>query len=136
MSNSALDVSYEGVEKISDAMERFGKGSGQIIQGVFNEFGGYEIADNIIPFIHPSGRTFKGHRIGARAAGSDDVFQHTVNELSLVVRSVGRFGYLYFPDDGSNTKKHAGNQQFMVKGAEKAAPKIIDRCVAKLTEEF
>lgn len=136
MSNSRFDVEYTGVEQITDAMERFGKGSGQIIQGVFDEFGGYEIADNIIPMIHSSGRTFKGHRIGARAAGADDVFQHTVSDLTLIVRSVGRFGYLYFPDDGSNTKRHAGNQQFMIKGAEKAAPKIIERCVAKLTEEF
>ena len=56
--------------------------------------------------------------------------------LSVTIKTVNAYNYLYFPDDGSNTKKHAGNQQFMASGAENASDRIMELCIGHLTEEF
>lgn len=85
------------------------------------------IADRISPLIHPSGRTFKGHR--ASAAASHWHGAATDRNLEVTVRAVRRFGYLYFPDDGSNTRRHAGGQRFMERGAEAAAERIAGLCI-------
>lgn len=56
--------------------------------------------------------------------------------LSVTIKTVSTYNYLYFPDDGSNTKKLAGNQQFMASGAESASDRIMELCIGHLTEEF
>lgn len=134
MSNVRVD--YDGFNKLAERLGRFGEGAGQIIQGVYTDFAADEIKENALPLVHPSGRTFKGHRQSARGAGPERVFTQTVDGLTLIVRTNRKFGYLYFPDDGSNTKRHAGNQQFMMRGMEKSTDAIIERCLAALTEDF
>lgn len=131
-----LSVKSDGVEHLSEAMGRFGAGAGQVIQEVYEEFAAKEIKENVLPLVHSSGRVFKGHRQGAKSAGTDKVFRHSVNGLDLIVRTNAKFGYLYFPDDGSNTKRHAGNQHFMQRGLDQSVDSIVERCVARLTEEF
>jgi predicted small lipoprotein YifL len=63
-------------------------------------------------------------------------FTQSNGPLSVTIAARGRYGYLYFPDDGTNTKRHAGNQQFMMRGAENATAQIVDLCIGKLTENF
>lgn len=46
------------------------------------------------------------------------------------------YNYLYFPDDGENTYRHNGDQEFMRRGAEEATENIIDQCVSALVEEI
>ena len=133
---SRLSVKFDGVEQLGQRIADFGEGAGQIIQGVYEDFAAKEIKENIIPLIHPSGRTFKGHRQGARSAGPEKVFRHSVRELSLVVSTNRAFGYLYFPDDGSITRRHAGQQHFMDRGLQRSVDGIIERCVAALTKDF
>lgn len=131
-----VSVKFDGVEQLGQRIADFGEGAGQIIQGVYEDFAAKEIKENIIPLIHPSGRTFKGHRQGARSAGPEKVFKHSVKELSLVVSTNRPFGYLYFPDDGSTTSSHQGNQHFMDRGLQRSVDGIIERCVAALTKDF
>lgn len=133
---SVINVEYDGITQIQERMQRFGDGSGRVIQGVYENFAAKDIKENVLPLVHASGRTFKGHRQSAKAAGAEKVFSHQVQDLSLIVRSVSRFGYLYFPDDGSNTKRHAGRQNFMGRGLERSTDAIIERCLAALTEDF
>lgn len=133
---SSVRVDYDGINQLAERMERFGSGAGQVIQGVYTDFAAGEIKENVLPLVHSSGRTFKGHRQSARSAGPDKVFTQTVKDLTLIVRTNRRFGYLYFPDDGSNTRRHAGNQRFMQRGLDQSTDAIIERCVAALTEEF
>lgn len=134
MSNVRAD--YNGFDQLAERLNSVGEGAGQIIQGVYTDFAAGEIKENALPLVHPSGRTFKGHRQSARSAGPDKVFTQEVKDLTLIVRTNKRFGYLYFPDDGSNTKRHAGNQQFMMRGMEQSTDAIIERCLAALTEDF
>ena len=131
-----VSVTFDGVEQLGNRLRRFGEGAGQVIQGVYEDFAAKEIKSNILPLVHSSGRVFKGHRQGAKSAGPEKVFGHRVNGLSLVVRTNAKFGYLYFPDDGTNTKRHAGRQNFMGRGLERSTNDIVERCIAALADEF
>lgn len=133
---ASVYVTFDGVEQLGKRIADFGEGAGHIIQGVYEEYAAKEIKENIIPLIHPSGRTFKGHRQGARSAGPEKVFKHSVRELSLIVGTNRAFGYLYFPDDGSTSKRHAGQQHFMDRGLQRSVGGIIERCVAALTKDL
>ena len=133
---SRVHVEFDGVEQLSKRIADFGEGAGQIIQGVYDDFAAKEIKGNIVPLIHPSGRVFKGHRQGARSAGPDKVFRHRVSDLSLIVSTNRAFGYLYFPDDGSTSKRHAGQQHFMDRGLQQSVDDIVERCVSALAKDF
>ena len=63
-------------------------------------------------------------------------FNQDEDILTVTIAARGRYHYLYFPDDGSNTRRHVGNQEFMRRGAEAAAGKIIDICLGRLAEAF
>jgi hypothetical protein len=52
------------------------------------------------------------------------------------VHSAKKYQYLYFPDDGTNTTRHVGNQQFFRRGAEDASGEIVDACTEKLTKKL
>lgn len=56
--------------------------------------------------------------------------------LSVTIKSKKTFNYLYFPDDGSNTRNHAGMQHFMLHGAEKASEKITEELIKKIVDKF
>lgn len=127
------DVEFKAVEHLANAIADFGVGAGQIIQGVYNEFAAEEIKRNINAVLPVSGRTFKGHRTGAKAAGTGRVFQHTVSGLDLIVQSKGQFGYLIFPDEGRGAHNPRA-QQFMQRGLDASVDAIVDRCIAKLAE--
>lgn len=61
-------------------------------------------------------------------------------ELSLTISAKKQFQYLYFPNDGSNTKNHVGNLDFMGRGLkaqeENIINKILDRISEKTKEEL
>lgn len=95
--------------------------------------GGQRINDAIMELLPSSGRTWRGK---PRAAKSAAPFTQENDNLSVTIRTKGTYNYLYFPDDGSTTRKHEGNQQFMFRGAENEQEHIIDLCIAKLINEF
>lgn len=125
---------FDGTDALTDAMQRYGQGAGRIIQGVYEDFAAEKIGTEILKRVHPSGRTFKGHRQGAQSAGVGRVFKHAISGLSLTVESTGNYGYLYFPDTGVGHQPRT--QDFSGKGLEASADAIIERCVAKLNESF
>lgn len=52
--------------------------------------------------------------------------------LAVKVTTKGSYGYLYFPDDGTNTRRHVGNQQFFKKGGDSVVSEIVERCITRL----
>lgn len=56
--------------------------------------------------------------------------------LFITVKTTKKYQYLYFPDDGTNTRRHAGNQQFFLRGGESQQDEIVDRCINKLVNNF
>lgn len=123
---------FDGLQKL---IGEYGDKGEKVINDVLHAEGAKEIKDRITPLIPRSGRKWKGK--GAAAASvMPGKFQQDNELLSVTVAARNKYHYLYFPDDGSNTKSHVGNQQFMSRGAEAASQRIIEICTGKLTEDF
>nr|AHF24082.1 Gp9 protein [uncultured bacterium Contig643] len=133
MSNFHLDATE--ADRLAEAMSQFEGASGRIIDDVLHGEGASRIKDKIAMLLPASGRDWKGKGASARAA-MPGAFRQDNGQLSVTIAARGKYHYLYFPDDGSNTRKHAGNQQFMQRGGENAASEVIDLCIGKLTENF
>ena len=125
----------DALDDLATTMEQYGAGAGQIVDNVLHGQGAQLIKNSIVPLIPRSGRTWKGK--GAAAASvMPGRFQQDNGAQSVTIAARNKYHYLYFPDDGSNTRRHAGNLQFMRRGAEEASADIIDLCLGKLTENF
>lgn len=128
-----VDIDIQGMNGLMSAMQNYAGSAEEAIMDVFENEGTRLVEDNIRNILPVSGRTWRGK---APAAKRSEPFCHTMEGLGFIVRSDRTYGYLYFPDDGGTTVHHQGNQRFMIRGAEKAAPDIIDRCLARLTSEI
>lgn len=133
MAKSRLTLTDEGVERLAQALQNYDGYAGNAINEVLWSEGGVLIKEGIMPLLPVSGRTWKGKK---PAAKSTDPFMQMNDTLSVAIKTKNAYHYLYFPDDGSTTRKHVGNRQFMLGGAEAKQDEIIDRCIAKLTENF
>lgn len=117
-----------------DAIRAFPGDAESAINSVMHGEAGPMIYRRINPLINPSGRTFKGHRASAKAS---DWPSYDVSEnLAVTVKAQGSFGYLYFPDDGSDTRRHAGGQEFFRRGGEQAAQEVVDACLGAISREW
>lgn len=133
MARSDFTLDAEAVEKLQYAMDMYGRGCGRIIDDVLHKQGGKLISDEIMNLLPQSGRSWKGKK---KAAKSAQPFTQEDRSLSVTVRTKSAYHYLYFPDDGTNTKNHKGEQYFMIRGAENQSEKIIDLCVGELIKGF
>lgn len=128
-------LSIEDVEfsRLMDSMKDYGAGAAEVVSDVVHS-SGEDIYREIDPLIHPSGRTFKGHTSSAKGASWQRY--DTSEALAITVASTASRRYLYFPDDGSTTEHHFGDQQFMRRGAEAAAPRILEKGIDALIGNF
>ena len=134
MSGGVFALDETSFDLLRKRIAAFGEGAEAAINGVLRDQAGRLLYEGINPLIHPSGRTFKGHRASATASDWSNV--DASKSLSVTIRTKSRFGYLYFPNDGSNTYRHFGNQQFFERGGEKASDGIVERCLAALSSEM
>ena len=130
-----LILETKKIEKLQQAMIDFQGDTEKTINEVFHGEAAGWIQDSIQRFMPVSGRQWKGKRPAAKTANSLKDRDKTSN-LSVTVGTKPDWNYLYFPDDGTNTRKHAGNQQFFKRGGEAVSGKIVDRCVEKLINNF
>lgn len=130
-----LTIDYVEYEAITDAMKQFGEGAGKIIDQVIQGPGADLIGRNITNLLPRSGRKWKG-KGKAAADAMPKSFVHEYFPMSVQIVARGKYRYLYFPDDGTNTRRHAGNQQFMYKGAEQSSGRIVEMCVGALLDNF
>lgn len=114
-------------------MEAYGAGAADVVSEVVHA-SGPDIRAEVDARMPQSGRTFKGHRSGAR--GSAWQRYDTGERMAITVGTTASRRYLYFPDDGSNTRRHAGMQNFFGEGAEAAAPQIMERAMDALISTF
>lgn len=128
-----ITLELEEMDRLVAAIREYGDGAEDAVNSVLHGYGAKRIGEEAQKLIHPSGRTWKGKK---KSATVTDPFMSQPANLSVTVKTKSSYNYLYFPDDGSNTRRHAGGQHFMRKGAEAATPAIIERCLAKLTENF
>lgn len=131
--SGTFDLEADQFDGLVTSMRKFGEGAADIVSDVIHSSGD-DIKREIDPLIHSSGRTFKGHTTSAKGANWQRY--DTGESLAITVATTASRRYLYFPDDGSNTERHYGDQQFMRRGAEAAAPAILDKSEDALISAF
>lgn len=87
---------------------------------------GYEMFEKSIQNAMPeSNRNWRGKNVAAKDAKSLQDSNKSEN-LAVTIRAKTQYGYLYFPDDGSNTIRHQGNQHFFQRGVEEKASEAVN----------
>lgn len=119
------------IDELEKRISEFGSRAERIINDVLYDYAGKEIIDHIMPLVPESGRTWKEKRKPAKLS---QPFRESHGNLYVIVRTKTQYNYLYFPDDGENTYRHYGDQEFMRRGAETATENIIDQCISTLVE--
>lgn len=102
----------------------------EAINDVLHNYAGDRAQEEIRLLIPVSGKRWKGKAAPAKTSQS---MRNLHGNLSETVTTAKKYQYLYFPNDGTNTRRHVGNQQFFEKGGEAATDDIIERCISKLT---
>lgn len=133
MATNNFQIKYEQTEALLNAAREYGKGYGRVIDNVLHNEGGKLINDRIMQLLPASGRKWKGKKTAASKAKP---FEQKNDSLAVTVRTKYNYHYLYFPDDGTNTKRHRGQQYFMYRGASDKSDEIIERCVERLIEKW
>ena len=126
---SKFDLNTEGFDDLYQAMQDFQGNVEEEINDVLHNEAGDLIEEAIYRLMPVSGARWKGKKKGAKSAKS---LMQVKENLSITVKSKTAYNYLYFPDDGSNTQKHVGNQQFFKRGGESQVDEIKDRCISRL----
>lgn len=132
MSNT-MNISIEEFEKLQIAMQEYQGNTEKAINDVLHNQAGGIIQDSVKNLIPVSGRTWNGKRKGAKAAKS---LKSVNSNLTVKVTTTSNYQYLYFPDDGSSTVRHAGEQHFFRRGGDLVTDEIIDLCVGRLISDF
>lgn len=128
-----FELNADAFAKLQQAMKNFPTGAGYVIDEVLHTEGGSLIEEEIRRLMPVSNVTWKGKKPSAKTGNSLTQENHT---LGVTIRTTPNYHYLYFPDDGTTTKRHIGNQQFFFRGAEETQDEIIDRCVNRLVEKI
>lgn len=133
---ASIRIDTSGIEEIQQALETYGEGAGEVLKQVLYNEGSLEISERITDLLPVSGRKFRGHNFGAKASGATKVFTRWFPDpMTLEVKTrPPKFSYLYFPDTGTGHQPRV--QDFMGRGLEAATPKVIELCLARLTEDI
>lgn len=131
---SYFNIDKSELERLEKTMKEFPSVSEKAINSVLHEEAGDILQTAIKGFMPVSNRKWKGKSAGAKGANS--LQNDNGQNLSVTVRTKKTYQYLYFPDDGTNTKRHAGNKQFFKHGGEEKQSEIIDKCIEKITESI
>lgn len=123
-------IDFLEVEKLESAMREYAGDTEDAINEVLHSEEVNTLAQNAIKSLMPvSGKRWKGKKPAAKTSNS---LRKQDGNLSLTIRTQKAYQYLYFPDDGAQTKNHVGNQRFFARGAEEVQGDIIDRCLTAL----
>ena len=126
-------IDMSGVDDLESAIKNY-QGNAEIaINEVLHNEAGQLIQDAIRLLIPESGAKWKGKKPPAKTGNS---LTQIDSNLAVTIPSTKNYQYLYFPDDGTNTRRHAGNKQFFAQGAENVKQDIIERCIARLSKEL
>ena len=128
-----FDMDTKEVERLYKAIRNFPGEAEEAINDVFHNEAPPIVSEEIKRLMPTSGRMWSGKPKAAKGAKS--LTDETAN-LSFTVKTTSKYHYLYFPDDGSNTKRHVGNQQFFQRGGEAKQSEIVDRCITRITKNF
>lgn len=128
-----LKINVSDTDKLLEAMKGFQGNVEETINDVLHNQAGELIQNSIRQLIPVSGKTWKGKKGAAKTSSS----LMNVNEnLAVTTKTTKNYQYLYFPNDGTNTRRHVGNQRFFERGGEAVEGEIVERCIGRLTNKF
>lgn len=128
-----LDLSFRQFDNLQEAMKAYEGNVETTINDVLHNEAKGLLQEEIKRLMPVSGRQWKGKKPAAKGANS---LTEVTGNLYIMVKSKKPYNYLYFPDDGSNTRRHAGNQQFFHRAGEAKKQEIIERCITRLAESL
>lgn len=128
-----FEMDAKEVERLYNTVKNFPGNAEKSINDVFHNEAPKLVSEEIKRLMPVSGKTWKGKAPAAKTAKS---LTEDKGNLSFTVRSNGKYDYLYFPDDGTNTRRHVGNQQFFKRGGENKQTEIVDRCINRIVKDF
>lgn len=128
-----FDLDTKEVERLFNTVKNFPGNAEKSINDVFHNDAPPIVSEEIKRLMPVSGKTWKGKAPAAKTAKS--LTDEKAN-LSFTVKTTGKYHYLYFPDDGTNTRRHVGNQQFFKRGGENKQTEIVDRCINRIVKDF
>lgn len=127
----SVKVDYKKWEEFEEALKDYG-GEVEVKINGYLHGKGYDTFERAIRNAIPvSGRSWKGKKSSAKSSNSIRDKEPSSN-LSVTISTKKPFHYLYFPDDGSTTQHHFGNQQFFEKGVEQQTNHAIEDMVELL----
>lgn len=121
------------IEKLQTAMKEYQGNVEDAINDVLHGEAGDIIQEQIRLLIPVSGASWRGKKPPAKTSKS---LMSVPGNLSITVTTTKNYQYLYFPDDGTSTRRHVGEQQFFGRGGDAATEDVVNRCVAKLINNF
>lgn len=136
MSSTAFaSIKADEIDSLKELLDKFGEKSHKIVNEVLHSDEAAKVVeDNISALLPFSNRNWKGK---STPASQTQPFRSDNSELlTLIIKTKKKYNYLYFPDDGSNTNNHRGNQHFMKRGADASVSTIAQLCAAQLINEF
>lgn len=128
-----IELNYLSLVAVQEALANYVGDAEEAINEVLHNFAGDRAQEEIKRLIPVSGKTWKGKAPPARTSNS---LQNIHGNLSETVTTTKKYQYLYFPDDGTNTRRHVGNQRFFERGGDAVTDEIIERCLGRLTNNF
>ena len=128
-----IEIKADDFARLEKAMLAYQGDVERQVNDVLHNQAGELIQEEIKRLMPTSGRTWKGKKKPAKTSNSLDIRR---GNLSVTVATKTAYNYLYFPDDGTNTQRHVGNQRFFMRGAENKSEEIINLCIGRLVEGF
>ena len=132
MQLARTEIDYKELNDLTELMVRASDPE-QAINEVLHKSGSELIKEGIQRILPSSGKNWSGKK---SPASTSQPFTQENENLSVTVKTKPTYHYLYFPDDGSNTKHHQGNQQFMLRGAQSRQTQIVDEITEELIEQI
>ncbi len=126
-------VNLADFDKMQNALKEFEGNAEEAINDVLHNYGGQTISDSVQRLMPVSGANWRGKPLPAKTAKS---LRSVNGNLAVTVTTTKKYQYLYFPDDGTNTRRHIGNQRFFERGGEAVKDDIIERCIVNLTKKI
>lgn len=124
-------LNFADVDRLQDALLAYqGDNAEEVINDVLHNDGAALATEAIYRLMPMSGKKKGQHAKKSKSLKSEN------GNLSVTIVASGKWHYLYFPDDGTNTRRHVGDQQFFRRGAESVQDEIINRCINRLTTNF
>lgn len=125
-----LGLDYTQIEQLQKAMQQYQGNTENAINDVLHNYAG-DRAQKEIYMLMP-----RSHKKKGKHAKDAKSLSNITGNLSVTITAKGKWHYLYFPDDGTNTRRHVGNQRFFERGGKRAEDDIVNRCIAQLVNDF